>query len=97
MKTRIYANFEDFKNRANKRENGVSAEFAEANPNYQQDNDTNTACYDCKCCSRCESCESCESCYNCKWCESLNACERCDNCSRCSNMADLSEAKDQHY
>jgi len=87
-KTEIFASFNDFLNRADKKTNGVSSEFAERNPNYARDNETNIGCWNCvscKWCKSCKWCESCESCISCKSCESCESCISCVSCKWCKS------------
>ena len=44
-KTQIFETYQDFLSREDKEINGVSPEFAEANPNYKEDNKTNKGCW----------------------------------------------------
>ena len=78
--TEIFASFDDFLNRADKKTNGVSPEFEERNPNYAQDNETNIGCWNCV---SCKSCISCISCVSCNWCESCESCKSCESCRSC--------------
>jgi hypothetical protein len=50
MKTQIYRSKSEFSDRAEKMENGVSAAFAERNPNWESQNTTNIGCSDCSDC-----------------------------------------------
>ena len=79
--TEIFASFDDFLNRADKKTNGVSSEFAERNPNYARDNETNIGCWNCVSCKWCISCISCKSCISCESCESCKSCESCESFS----------------
>lgn len=56
--TKIYPSYNAFTFRDNKEENGVSIEFANRVPKWDEMNKTNRGCYDCR--------ESafCEDCYN---------------------------------
>jgi len=81
--TEIFASFDDFLNRADKKTNGVSSEFAERNPNYARDNETNIGCWNCVSCKWCISCISCKSCISCESCESCKSCESCRSCVAC--------------
>jgi uncharacterized protein YjbI with pentapeptide repeats len=62
---KIFKNFGEFKNRANKRINGVSPEFAKKYPNYQEDNLYNLGCWNCMNCKYCIDCDSCTNLYKC--------------------------------
>ena len=41
MKTKIFKNLKEFKERKDRKINGVSKEFAEMNPNYEEENEKN--------------------------------------------------------
>lgn len=56
MTTKVYSNYKEFTSRENKKENGVSKEFAEENKNYEVDNKTNEGCWNCSGCSYCSGC-----------------------------------------
>lgn len=90
-KTEIFASFDDFLDRADKKTNGVSPEFAERHPNYTRDNETNTGCWNCVSCKSCISCElcisckSCKSCVSCIWCRSCMSCMSCMSCESCES------------
>ncbi len=74
-KTNVYKSFEEFKARPDKSDNGVSEDFAKSNPNYQNDNATNTGCWNCEYCWDCRNCRNCIDCvYAVKrtGCEGLN-------------------------
>jgi len=47
MKTAIYKDYEEFLSRKDKNLNGVSVEFAERYPDYENDNVTNKRCTGC--------------------------------------------------
>lgn len=53
MTTKVYNSYSDFLKRENKRENGVSSEFAKNNPNYNVMNESNEGCWDCSGCRDC--------------------------------------------
>jgi hypothetical protein len=59
MKTQIFNNYSDFLNREDKDLNGVSKEFAENNPNWESENETNDACWNCSDCWNCSNCSYC--------------------------------------
>jgi len=74
MKTKIYKNYEDFMERENREENGVSENFASENPDYEEENTTNTACWNC---TNCKGCVECEGCVECKGCVECVECVEC--------------------
>ena len=51
MTTEIFETYEDFLKREDKKVNGVSAAFAENNPNWEEDNKTNIGCWNCSDCT----------------------------------------------
>jgi uncharacterized protein YjbI with pentapeptide repeats len=74
---KIFKNFDEFKNRANKRINGVSPEFAKKHPNYQEDNLYNLGCWNCT---------------NCKYCIDCDSCTNLDKCLNYTNASNISES-----
>ena len=62
MNTRIFKNYDDFLNRKDEKENGVSEKFAMLNPNWESDNSTNEGCWNCRSCSDCSYCRYCSDC-----------------------------------
>jgi hypothetical protein len=60
--------------------NGVSKEFAETHPNYEENNQTNGFCWNCDDSVNCIGCDSCSNCVYCVNCESCDACVRCEKC-----------------
>ena len=98
--TRVYKGKEDFVNRADKEENGVSEEFALRYPHYRYDNDTNKGCWNCLRCTHCKNLDSCTMCWNsrdskelydCIWCygcQNCEGCRGCQDCLRCENCLD---------
>lgn len=58
MNTLIFESYSEFLGRDDKSLNGVSKEFAEANPDFEKENETNEACWDCRGCSDCRDCSS---------------------------------------
>lgn len=88
MKTEIYKSYEDFLKRVDKKENGVSTDFAAKHPNFEEQNKTNTGCWNCYDCSWCENCYACDHCESCKSCDHsnhLNACSYCSWCEYCKS------------
>ena len=71
MNTRIFKNYDDFLNRKDEKENGVSEKFAMLNPNWESDNSTNEGCWNCRSCSDCRYCSYCSSCSYCSFKENL--------------------------
>lgn len=47
MKTKIYKSYEDFLKREDKKENGVSEFFASENPDFENQNENNSGCWNC--------------------------------------------------
>ena len=82
MKTQIFNSYSEFLKRKDKSVNGVSTEFAESNPNWEEMNETNKGCYNC---TNCDSCYNCANCYNCKSCANSGNCTNCDSCYNCAN------------
>lgn len=64
MKTEIYENYDAFFKREDKSINGVSPEFAQANPDWA-DERGNEGCWDCADCARCARCARCADCSGC--------------------------------
>ena len=86
METKIYKSYEDFVNREDKRENGVSEGFAAKHPDFEEQNKTNTGCwncYDCKNCDSCNWCHSCDHCHSCYHCDHCDSCDHCISCNWC--------------
>ena len=77
MKTQIFETYSDFLKREDKAVNGVSPEFAKNRPDYEKQNETNQACWDC---DNCEDCKDCKACDNCKDCKACEDCKRCWDC-----------------
>jgi hypothetical protein len=88
MKTKIYPDYSSFCAREDKKLNGVSAQFAKDNPEYENKNATNEACWNC---SDCSDCYGCSRCYDCSGCY---GCSRCYDCSRCSDCYGKKEKED---
>jgi hypothetical protein len=59
MQTLVFNTYQDFLKREDKSVNGVTPEFAKANPNYEKDNETNKGCWNCKICEHCLFCTCC--------------------------------------
>lgn len=83
--------------------NGCSQEFIDEQYDgdifaWQEDNNSNSGCYDCKECTDCENCTNCFCCKNCINsvncinstdcinCKDCNSCSNCQHCSSCSNL-----------
>ena len=81
--TRIYKSYEDFLERKDQDENGVSENFAAEHPDFEEQNEINTGCWNCKSCKSCEYCAACESR------ESYEFCDDCEFCKSCANLATL--------
>ena len=88
MKTKIYSNYSEFLNRENRKENGVSKEFAELNPKFEAQNESNASSWNCSRCSRCSGCSDCFDCFDCFDCSGCFDCSRCFDCSDCYDYAD---------
>ena len=86
MKTRIYKSYEDFLKREDKRENGVSKDFADTYPDFEKQNETNEGCWNCHKCIYCYDCNSCDSCDHCKSCESCDFCDFLKDCKGGENL-----------
>lgn len=54
--TTIFKNYSEFLSRADKNVNGVSQEFADENPEFEKENETNKSCWNCSGCSDCSRC-----------------------------------------
>ena len=83
MKTQIFPTYADFLKREDKAVNGVSPEFAKNHPDYEKQNETNQACWDCKACEACKACKRCWDCDNCKDCVACKDCKDCVACKDC--------------
>lgn len=59
MKTKIYSSYDDFCARQDKYGNGVSQEFANLHPDWENMNETNIGCWNCSDCSGCFDCYRC--------------------------------------
>ena len=84
--TKIFATYHDFIYREDRKLNGVSQEFADKYPNYEQQNETNIGCYNCIGCTKCRTCVNCEFCDECR-CSCVD-CVRCFDCKSCKNCSD---------
>lgn len=51
--TKIFDSYSEFLQRQDKKENGVSKEFAKFHPNWEEENKDNEGCYNCSRCSDC--------------------------------------------
>ena len=94
MKTAVFKDYEDFLQRDDRTLNGVSLEFAEAHPDYEQKNATNTGCWNCSDCSRCWNCSHCSHCSDCSRCSRCSGCSDCSGCSNCSGCSRCSGCSD---
>ena len=101
MKTQIYDTIQDFWNREDKTTNGVSKEFSEANPRWEEERE-NEGCWNCsrcfgcsRCsrCSRCSDCSDCSRCFDCSDCFDCSSCSDCSDCSDCFGCSDLAAQK----
>ena len=80
MKTQIYDTIQDFWNREDKTTNGVSKEFSEANPRWEEERE-NGGCWNCSDCFECSDCSDCFGCSSC------SGCFRCSDCFGCFDLA----------
>ena len=87
--TRIYKSYDDFLNRENKEENGVSEGFAKRHPDFEEDNKLNEGCWDCDDCHGCDDCDDCHDCHGCHGCYNCHGCHDCDNCDNCTDCYGL--------
>ena len=62
--TKIFKSYSEFLTRADRKENGISEEFAAEFPNWLEMNETNEACWNCSDCSGCSGCSDCSDCSN---------------------------------
>ena len=88
MKTLIFESYKEFSSRGDKTINGVSKEFAEKHPDYEEINKTNRGCWDCEGCKECVVCEDCVDCWKCKGCYNCLKCADCVGCILCDNCED---------
>ena len=79
MKTKIFKSYADFLKREDKRENGVSEDFAEKYTDFEEQNQTNTGCWNCYDCLNCYNCVNCYACDHCENCSSCYLCDACKN------------------
>ena len=79
MKTQIFENYEACLKRDDLTINGVSQEFANKNPNYLTENETNKGCWNCSYCSDCYGCSDCSDCYGCYRCYGLKNVKESDS------------------
>ena len=85
-KTEIFADYSAFCARPDKAINGVSPEFADANPGALAES-TNRGCWNCSGCSRCSGCSGCSGCSSCSGCSGCSDCSDCSYCSGCSDCS----------
>jgi hypothetical protein len=79
--TQIFKSYSEFLQRPDKDVNGASQTFADDQPQYVEQNETNKGCWNCSDCSDCSRCSDC------------SGCSRCSRCSDCSHIAWLSGKK----
>ena len=84
METQIFENYEAFLKRKKRHLNGVSPEFAAANPNYIEQNYTNTSCWNCKNCRACYCCNNCSDCIAVYYSVDCIDCYQTSHCANCS-------------
>ena len=95
--TKIYKSYESFLNRKDKKANGVSQEFANANPEYVAQNASNISCWNCNDCNDCNDCNHCISCSDCNYCNYCNDCNDCNYCISCSSCNHCSDCNYCNY
>lgn len=61
MKTKVYKSYADFLKRDDKRENGVSQEYALKHPDFEERNKTNTGRWNSYLCDYCTYIKACKS------------------------------------
>lgn len=64
--TEKFSSYGDFLRRKDQTLNGVSPEFAQAHPNFAEENKSNEGCWDCSDCSDCSRCSGCSDLKNAK-------------------------------
>lgn len=94
MKTQIFKDYSAFLNREDLEINGVSQEFADQNPNYLTENETNKGCWNCSDCSDCFRCSRCSDCSDCSRCSRCSGCSYCSDCYGCYDCSDCSNCSD---
>ena len=82
-KTQVFLDQDAFNRRKDKTINGVTLEFAEMNPNYEQENATNQGCWNCAKCNNCVNCDTCTGCDLCEQCVCCINCVACKDCAKC--------------
>ena len=95
--TKIYSNYKTFQKRKDKKLNGCTRQFYDAN-NFTQEildtDDENVACFNCLNCKHCRSCKQCKNCNysdDCHLCVDCDHCEECFDCSYSSSLTRCSE------
>ena len=68
MKTQVYRSLDEFLAREDKTVNGVSEAYSIQWPNFIEDNETNTGCWNCNDCVGCVECNDCYDCTDCTEC-----------------------------
>ena len=86
-KTEIFKSYLDFSLREDKRTNGVSEEFAANNPEFEDENKANEACWNCMDCIDCTACTGCTACTACAGCMGCVGCIGCIGCTGCVGCA----------
>ena len=84
-KTQVFDTFNAFMQRKDKKINGVSKDFAEDNPDFEDQNATNEGCWNCQDCTNCTDCINC---INCTYCTICGYCTNCMNCPNCKHCLD---------
>jgi hypothetical protein len=95
MATNIYDSYEKFLARDDKKDNGVSVDFAAnytmqtANPrSWDLDNESNEGCWNCLDCSHLTDCSYCTGTHYSQHCYHLAECWNCHYCSYLTNTQD---------
>lgn len=83
MITRIYKTQDEFDQRVDKRENGVSPQFAKDYADWESSSHTSQGCWDCLNCKNCRNCWNCRDCTKCRDCASCDGCRVCFLCFAC--------------
>jgi hypothetical protein len=80
--TKIFKNFSEFFHREDKAVNGVTQEFANNNPSWDEEKN-NKGCWNCSDCSDSLYCSDCSDCSRSSYSLCCSNCFRCSDCVRC--------------
>ena len=99
MQTKVYPDYATFLAREDKTLNGVTAQFADDNPCWEEERNSKgcwncSGCFDCSGCSRCSGCFDCSGCSRCSDCFDCSRCSDCSGCFDCSRCSDCSDCSD---